>query len=898
MGEDGGGDDGTKWHLELEPISPAESDAKDMNSTEDSPLSKFASGHDVVEMPEHLKPLNLFEKNETWNGSISCSDDTPVLLLREESQMKLGNDLKVTLPLAKDENKLVLPTFDDSLTENMLSLVNNDCATTSRVEFMENNIDITNTLCKDSETNRTNEKCLKQEIFKVDVLEVGGCDVVNTDNLSCFTTTDKDLLNCSAIETELISPALFVSPFTFVQIEHPAVDLVSMNTLCEGANIGTQLSSETVVEPMETDYFVDLLEGCASVGPGEDASVGPGANATVGPQGSHSVSPEENSSVCPVRSAYVGLDGNDSIDPEICTSGGSKESTSVVLMGSASIDTEESSTVGPEESVNVRSERSASDGAHESASVGLERMASASPEGDASVGQEGGSSIAPMQITSIFNEGVKSDIIRNDQSGSRRMKNAAKSQSPANCCTDCVLQSELAGAQVILPMVSCESPLALNSLEVSERESSSKHILVEDLCFLEPVSPAATELSSNEQIAFKYNQNDDGYSMFATDSNQDLVTQEIFRVQSSNASRSDENKSFLPIVEEMENVQRSLVSDNIELSVLPIVNTDHVEANFDHIEPKDEIIKIVLQDIVHKESLESFTTILNQKVIDHHFKGISEEKLEIKQRGQFSPDVNPEVSCQNLQSFVKFEQSDLSRSTSEEMVNSTLEHPFMCLSNTTSNTGAIEKCSAPSESTVVNPGCILDPIKTVSDPTKANVLSRSNDASKSNDPSASNHLSSHWSSSSKHQSSSSAHKSSSHSSKSTPTKSGDVDVGSSAKSQQDATGSERHSSSHHRSHTSSHHTPRKSRDDAADKTELDHRLRHCRESGSRSKGSSDGRGRFADMMYVEQSPNGGASVLHAYQTDVERLSSHSQADFVRDFLHNVFHEEAPKVRTT
>lgn len=69
----------------------------------------------------------------------------------------------------------------------------------------------------------------------------------------------------------------------------------------------------------------------------------------------------------------------------------------------------------------------------------------------------------------------------------------------------------------------------------------------------------------------------------------------------------------------------------------------------------------------------------------------------------------------------------------------------------------------------------------------------------------------------------------------------------------------------------------------ANLTEFDyqHRLRSKR--GEDSK--------FARQMFIEESANGGATIVHSYQDEISRLSGEEMSGFVQEFLKEVFYEE-------
>lgn len=62
---------------------------------------------------------------------------------------------------------------------------------------------------------------------------------------------------------------------------------------------------------------------------------------------------------------------------------------------------------------------------------------------------------------------------------------------------------------------------------------------------------------------------------------------------------------------------------------------------------------------------------------------------------------------------------------------------------------------------------------------------------------------------------------------------------------------------------------------------LDYELRQSRHSGSK----------YGSLIHVETQPNGGASVVHAFEDELSALSPRELSEFVREFFQVVFDEE-------
>ena len=114
-------------------------------------------------------------------------------------------------------------------------------------------------------------------------------------------------------------------------------------------------------------------------------------------------------------------------------------------------------------------------------------------------------------------------------------------------------------------------------------------------------------------------------------------------------------------------------------------------------------------------------------------------------------------------------------------------------------------------------------------------------------------------------------------------KNGSTEAGSVAASSRSA----RHGSSEKTSHRHHHHDRRHWRSGCSAKPEstssglLDYELRRSCYDGSK----------YGSLMHVETHPNGGASVLHAFEDELSALSPRELSEFVREFFHVVFAEE-------
>lgn len=67
------------------------------------------------------------------------------------------------------------------------------------------------------------------------------------------------------------------------------------------------------------------------------------------------------------------------------------------------------------------------------------------------------------------------------------------------------------------------------------------------------------------------------------------------------------------------------------------------------------------------------------------------------------------------------------------------------------------------------------------------------------------------------------------------------------------------------------------------RTEFD----HWRKLRSRS----DGKSKFGQLIFIEESANGGATVVHSYQDEISTLSSEELKDFVKVYMNEVFYEQ-------
>jgi len=96
--------------------------------------------------------------------------------------------------------------------------------------------------------------------------------------------------------------------------------------------------------------------------------------------------------------------------------------------------------------------------------------------------------------------------------------------------------------------------------------------------------------------------------------------------------------------------------------------------------------------------------------------------------------------------------------------------------------------------------------------------------------------------------------------------------------------SDRTSHHHHRHHHRDHHfrhLDSSSRPHRMTGSELDYELKRSRHGG----------GKYSSLMHVETQPNGGASVLHAYDDELSALTPRELSEFVREFFRIVFDEE-------
>lgn len=81
---------------------------------------------------------------------------------------------------------------------------------------------------------------------------------------------------------------------------------------------------------------------------------------------------------------------------------------------------------------------------------------------------------------------------------------------------------------------------------------------------------------------------------------------------------------------------------------------------------------------------------------------------------------------------------------------------------------------------------------------------------------------------------------------------------------------------HHLRHSSSTTKPHRMKG-----SQLDYELKRSRHSGSK----------YGSLMHIETHPNGGASVVHAYDDELSTLSPLELSEFVREFFRIVFHED-------
>jgi len=98
----------------------------------------------------------------------------------------------------------------------------------------------------------------------------------------------------------------------------------------------------------------------------------------------------------------------------------------------------------------------------------------------------------------------------------------------------------------------------------------------------------------------------------------------------------------------------------------------------------------------------------------------------------------------------------------------------------------------------------------------------------------------------------------------------------------------KHSSSERTSHHHDHHHGRHRRHSSSSTkphrmmgSHLDHELRHRRLNSNK----------YGSLMHIETHPNGGASVVHAFEDELSSLSPHELSDFVQEFFRIVFDEE-------
>ena len=85
-----------------------------------------------------------------------------------------------------------------------------------------------------------------------------------------------------------------------------------------------------------------------------------------------------------------------------------------------------------------------------------------------------------------------------------------------------------------------------------------------------------------------------------------------------------------------------------------------------------------------------------------------------------------------------------------------------------------------------------------------------------------------------------------------------------------------HQDRHHHRHSSSSTKPHR-----MSGSHLDYELRQTRHSGSK----------YGSLMHVETDPNGGASVLHAFEDELSTLSPRELTEFVQEFFRVVFDED-------
>jgi len=91
---------------------------------------------------------------------------------------------------------------------------------------------------------------------------------------------------------------------------------------------------------------------------------------------------------------------------------------------------------------------------------------------------------------------------------------------------------------------------------------------------------------------------------------------------------------------------------------------------------------------------------------------------------------------------------------------------------------------------------------------------------------------------------------------------------------------------HHQLHSSSNVNPHRMTGSS-----LDYELRQRSRHDNSRRGNHHGNNKFDSLIHVETQPNGGASVVHAYDDQLSALSLRELGEFVREFFRVVFDEE-------
>jgi len=93
----------------------------------------------------------------------------------------------------------------------------------------------------------------------------------------------------------------------------------------------------------------------------------------------------------------------------------------------------------------------------------------------------------------------------------------------------------------------------------------------------------------------------------------------------------------------------------------------------------------------------------------------------------------------------------------------------------------------------------------------------------------------------------------------------------------------RHNHHHHHHHDRHHHrhSSYSTKPHRMSGSHLDYELRQSHHNGSK----------YGSLMHVETDPNGGASVLHAFEDELSTLSPHELSEFVQEFFRVVFDED-------